>query len=789
MTSMPSPIARPAPVGAHDLLGRLARPRRVEIAHQHVGALGGQPLGRGAPDAARAPGDERDAPGQLLLGRGQRELVELERPVLDVEGLPRRERDVAAERGGGAQHRDRVVVDVVHDAGGAPVLAGGEEPEPAHHDHARERIGERGPFRVVGLEVRGVVGHEALDRGGDAGPDRLGIRRVGDRGEARQPLGEDRVIRGRGADPAEGVGLARGRELEHVRRVVEEEHLPSALADQAAQVRRHREGHPAPGLRGRARHRDAAEAHAPLRAVGDRLLGAADQLDRGLVGLLHRGAPADRPVLLEQDRARLRMRREHGGHLARDQEPGPAVGERDDLVAVHLPEHVAAPVVVGERDDRVGVGVDHRRRGQEAVQQGLDGRARARRLLQRVGEIVHHLLVAHVLALEQRQHVVHPHAREVLLLDALEVGPAALHPQHAGGPAAVIALVLLDRRVAPAPDHQGGLGPDQARGVDEEIEIALALRVGVAPAGVHRALTIPESAMAVKIAGRYRGRVTAWTRTGSGRWARRWPSSSWGRPSPRPVPAWRGPTASCSSRPARSGWAATPTPPTKAPAPRLRARLLARPQQGDQPRARAVPRGPRPPEPGGRGLLRSRRPRRPHPPARRPLHRRPGLRGASRGGGLLVRRPRLLPLARQAAARPRPSGRRPPAGSIAAATRGATSRRTPSARSSDAPTTPPSAATSARPAPGPPGCRTCSATCGSGRPRPTDPTPTDRTTGARRRPRVARVVRGASHDDPLDALRVTIRRHSSYDGGRGGLAHGHHHAGFRCATSEDLGGR
>ena len=42
---------------------------------------------------------------------------------------------------------------------------------------------------------------------------------------------------------------------------------------------------------------------------------------------------------------------------------------------------------------------------------------------------------------------------------------------------------------------------------------------------------------------------------------------------------------------------------------------------------------------------------------------------------------------------------------------------------------------------------------------------------------------------PPDALRVTIRRLSSYDGGRGGLAQGHHHTGFRCATSEDLGGR
>ena len=46
------------------------------------------------------------------------------------------------------------------------------------------------------------------------------------------------------------------------------------------------------------------------------------------------------------------------------------------------------------------------------------------------------------------------------------------------------------------------------------------------------------------------------------------------------------------------------------------------------------------------------------------------------------------------------------------------------------------------------------------------------------------VVRGASHDDPAGSLHVSIRR--SYD--RRGAAAGHHHVGFRCATSEDLGG-
>src|SRR5438105_1984083 len=46
------------------------------------------------------------------------------------------------------------------------------------------------------------------------------------------------------------------------------------------------------------------------------------------------------------------------------------------------------------------------------------------------------------------------------------------------------------------------------------------------------------------------------------------------------------------------------------------------------------------------------------------------------------------------------------------------------------------------------------------------------------------VVRGASHDGPGEAVTVTKRR--SHD--RRGAAAGHDRVGFRCATSEDLGG-
>jgi iron(II)-dependent oxidoreductase len=48
-----------------------------------------------------------------------------------------------------------------------------------------------------------------------------------------------------------------------------------------------------------------------------------------------------------------------------------------------------------------------------------------------------------------------------------------------------------------------------------------------------------------------------------------------------------------------------------------------------------------------------------------------------------------------------------------------------------------------------------------------------------------RVVRGAAHDDPGDSLSVTTRRFYEHRG----VARGHHYLGFRCATSEDLGGR
>jgi iron(II)-dependent oxidoreductase len=92
----------------------------------------------------------------------------------------------------------------------------------------------------------------------------------------------------------------------------------------------------------------------------------------------------------------------------------------------------------------------------------------------------------------------------------------------------------------------------------------------------------------------------------------------------------------------------------------------------------------------------------------------------------------------------------------------------------------------ARPAPVPGASTICSVTRASGRPASTVPPPYRPDDGREPARRDApRVVRGASHDDPAASLRVTIRHHYEHRG----TARGHHHVGFRCATSEDLGGR
>ena len=459
-----------APDGRHDPIGGRSCARGVDIAHDDVGTLGGEAPRDGSPDAGTAASDQRDPAGQLLLRRHQRELVELERPVLDAEGVRRGKRDVVAEGSRVAKHVDRVVVDVTDDAGSAPVFPRREHPEPRDQHDARERVEQLRALEPVLLEVARVVDDEALD-----GPlDRLqeGRARLGAVGghEAWEPLGVDCVVRRGRPDLRDARRVRRGDEFRHVVRVVEGHDDPVPAAQQAAQARRHRQRRLAPRRRREHGHAGAPEdGTAPL-SLGDGRLGAGDQLDRGLVRFPDGRSPGDRAMTLEEEGFRLGAVGDRVGHVPGDAEPGSAIRERDDVLSVDALDHVMGAVVVRQRHDGVRVGVDDRGGREEAVQQGLDRGAHAAGLLQRVGEVAHHLLVAHLVAVQERCNVVHAHAGKVSTLDGLEVGAAPLDPEYGDLPAAMVALACLDRSVAAAPDHQRGLGADQARRVDEEVK-------------------------------------------------------------------------------------------------------------------------------------------------------------------------------------------------------------------------------------------------------------------------------------------------------------------------------
>ncbi len=99
-----------------ELLGDLLGALDVQVGDDDVrAALGEQARGRAA-DAARAAGDQRDPAGELAARRRLRELVALERPVLDRERLGLAERAEAAERVGRVLDGDRPVVEVARDA-------------------------------------------------------------------------------------------------------------------------------------------------------------------------------------------------------------------------------------------------------------------------------------------------------------------------------------------------------------------------------------------------------------------------------------------------------------------------------------------------------------------------------------------------------------------------------------------------------------------------------------------------------------------------------------------------
>ena len=152
------------------LRDRLGRSLGIEVERHDAGAGRRQRLDHRAPDAAGGAGHQRHLALELAGRRCQRQLVELERPVLDGEALALVERHEAAQRVGAGHDLDRAVVEVARE----PCRLGGgrdaHEPDVLDQHHARVRVGGLRGLVAVALDIRAVVLAEAPRRGRRSAP-------------------------------------------------------------------------------------------------------------------------------------------------------------------------------------------------------------------------------------------------------------------------------------------------------------------------------------------------------------------------------------------------------------------------------------------------------------------------------------------------------------------------------------------------------------------------------------------------------------------------------------------
>ena len=223
-----------------ELVGDCARALVVQVGDDDVGAACGERPGGGPADPARAAGDERDASGQLAGRRRLRELVALERPVLDRERLGLVERAEAAECVGRAFDGDRPVVEVARDARAARVGTARDDADAGHEDDARARRVDRelpGLVVDVALVVRAVPAAYSLD----AAPERSRscaapwLRIELD--DERPVLRVDQVVGARRADLAHLGRAQRGGERDRLGAAVDLEHEAGGIVEKGAAER------------------------------------------------------------------------------------------------------------------------------------------------------------------------------------------------------------------------------------------------------------------------------------------------------------------------------------------------------------------------------------------------------------------------------------------------------------------------------------------------------------------------------------------------------------------------
>ena len=151
--------------------------------------------------------------------------------------------------------------------------------------------------------------------------------------------------------------------------------------------------------------------------------------------------------------------------------------------------------VVRVRDCKEGVGmrVIDEFMGNDGVQNRFDGRRGRTGAGNLCRQFVHHFRVRQVLQRGQLQQVRHSHRRKSIHLDRFEVPSAAFHIKNIFFLADDVLLAHFHRSVATAVEHKRVVPPEQARGVNTQLEIRPALgRVRGIPKVLHRAPCIEQ---------------------------------------------------------------------------------------------------------------------------------------------------------------------------------------------------------------------------------------------------------------------------------------------------------
>ena len=121
----------------------------VDVGEHDAGAFAHEPRRDRLPDAARAAGHQRDAPGERFRLRHALKLGLFQQPIFDIERFLLRKPHVLADAGRATHHVDRVDVEFRGDASRRFVLGEGQHADAGDEIDDRVRVAHRRRVRHV----------------------------------------------------------------------------------------------------------------------------------------------------------------------------------------------------------------------------------------------------------------------------------------------------------------------------------------------------------------------------------------------------------------------------------------------------------------------------------------------------------------------------------------------------------------------------------------------------------------------------------------------------------------